>query len=185
MMKVIPFSVLYFVAVIVIAHFFAPPGYNWTQNTISEFASQGHANKWIMQLGFIGFGLFLTAGLVWKSYRFGKINYPDLLIALYGLSILVTGIFCAAPYDDAISFSIKEAQIHSMFATVAGFALVAGILWNLVVSPEKRTFHFVFIILITGLSLLFGLAESGTIHVGKGIIQRVLYLVTFIWLVYL
>ena len=135
-----------------------------------------------MQLGFIGFGLFLSIGLVWKSYKKGKINYPNILIMLYGLCILVTGIFCAAPFNPNISYSAQEAQIHSLFATVAGFALVGGIVWHLIVSPEKRGFHLVFIVLISGLSILFSLADSGAILIGKGIVQRVLYLTTFIWL---
>ncbi len=35
-------AVVYFIAVIVLAHFFVPPIYDWTQNTISDLASQGH-----------------------------------------------------------------------------------------------------------------------------------------------
>ena len=30
--------------------------------------------------------------------------------------------------------------------------------------------------------MAFGLSESGTIPIGKGIVQRSLYLVSFIWL---
>jgi hypothetical membrane protein len=69
-MKLKPFSVAvaYFIAIIVLAHFFVPPAYDWTQNiiqnTISDLASQGHTYKWIMQAGFIGFGLFLIWGVV-------------------------------------------------------------------------------------------------------------------------
>ena len=46
-MKLKPFTlaVTYWIAVIIIAHLFAPPGYVWTQNTISELASQGHTYK--------------------------------------------------------------------------------------------------------------------------------------------
>lgn len=181
-MKPFLIAILYFVAVIILAHFFAPPGYVWTHNTISDLASQGHAHKWIMQAGFIGFGLLLAAGLVWKSYALGGIHFPDLPILVYGLSILVTGFFCAAPLDSALVFSENEAQIHSLFAMIAGFALIAGILWYLIVSPGKRTVHLMFIVLIAGTSMAFGLSESGTIPIGKGIVQRSLYLVSFIWL---
>ena len=184
-MTLIPFSIFYFTAVIIIAHFFAPPGYIWTQHTISELASQGHAHKWIMQLGFIGFGLLLSGGLAWKSHSMGRINYPNLPILVYGLAVLVTGIFCTAPIDSSLSFSAKEAQIHSFFAMMAGFALVAGILWHMIVSPDERVFHLVFLVLITGISMLFGISESGTIPIGKGIIQRFLYLVSFVWLAFL
>jgi hypothetical membrane protein len=94
-------AVLYFITVIIIAHFFAPPGYVWTRNTISDLGSQGHVNKWIMQSGFIGFGILLTAGLIFKFRDLGRVNYPDGLIIAYGLSVLVTGFFCAAPIDKA------------------------------------------------------------------------------------
>jgi len=184
-MKSIQVAVIYFVGVIITAHFFAPPGYVWTRNTISELASQGHANKWIMQSGFIGFGLLLTVGLVYMSSKPGKTNYPDLPIMVYGLSILITGIFCAPPFDSSLSYSLKEGEIHSLFAMIAGFALVGGILLYLIVTPEKRNFHLVFIVLITGISILFGLAESGVLPIGKGIVQRALYLVSFAWLVFL
>jgi hypothetical membrane protein len=175
-------AILFFLLVIILAHFFAVHGYDWTENTISELASQGHDYKWIMQVGFIGFGTFLTVGLIGKSKKQNHFFYPDIDVMVYGLSILMTGFFCAAPINQSISYSIKEAQIHSLFATLAGFALVLGILGYIILSPNKRTFHFIFLILITGISLLFGLSESGMIPIGKGIIQRSLYLVSFIWL---
>jgi hypothetical membrane protein len=184
-MKPIPISVIFFIVVIIIAHFTPPPGYVWTHNTISELASQGHVNNWIMQAGFIGFGLLLTGGLTRKTITLGRVHYPDLPIMAYGLSILVTGIYCAAPFDSSLSYSLKEAGIHSLFATVAGFALVAGVLWYMFASPDKRAFHLLFLVLITGISILFGLSESGTITIGKGIIQRALYLTSFTWLVFL
>jgi hypothetical protein len=127
----------------------------------------------------------MVAALVWKSYSNRQINYPDLLIGVYGLSIVVTGIYCAEPFDSSIKYVLQEAKNHSLFATIAGFALVGGILGYLITSPEKRGFHLVFLVLITGISMLFGLSESGTIPIGKGIIQRSLYLVSVIWLIML
>ena len=126
-MKPIYFPVVYFITVIIIAHFFAPPGYVWTRNTISDLGSQGHVNKWIMQAGFIGFGIFLTAAMIFKFRDLGRVNYPDVLIIAYGLSIFVTGFFCAAPIDPALPYSARQAQIHSLFAQLAGFFLIAAI----------------------------------------------------------
>jgi hypothetical membrane protein len=184
-MKLFPIAVYTFLAVIVVAHLTPPPGYSWVDNTISDLASQGHRYKWIMQAGFIAYGLLLGVGVVWKSYSLGKINYPDLPILLYGLSVLVTGIYCTAPIDGSLSYSVRESQVHTIFATVAGFCLVAGILWHMIVTPERRSYHFAFLLLVTLISMLFGLGESGTLPVGKGIVQRALYLVSFAWLVLL
>lgn len=181
---VIAISIICFVGVIILAHLYSQPGYEWSQHTISALAAQDHTNKGIMQAGFIGFGILLNAGLILKFVEIGKINYPDVLLMLYGLAILVTGFFCEKPIDEAIRYSMTEAKIHSIFATMAGIALSAGILWYWIAAdsiPEK-VFHFVFLLLITGISLTFGLAENGVVSIGKGIVQRSLYLVSLVWL---
>ena len=186
-MKLKPFiiAVLYFIAVIVIAHFFVPPIYDWTQNTISDLAAQGHVYKWIMQLGFIGFGLILTAGVV-HYFRQNTKRYFLLFVAIYGLSVLVTGFFCAAAIDPSISYSVQEASVHSTFATVAGLAMSLGIFWQVVVSSNKRDrwARLIFFVLVMGISGLFGLAENHILMLDKGIIQRALYLAGLTWLVY-
>ena len=186
-MKFKPFAiaVIYFVAVIVIAHFFVPPHYDWTQNTISDLGSQGHVYKWIMQAGFIGFGLILTAGVV-VHFRRNHRQYFLFLVAVYGLSVLVTGFFCAAAIDPSISYSVREANVHSAFATIAGLAMSLGILWQVIVSTNGRVrwMRLAFLLLVMGISGLFGLAENHILELDKGIVQRGLYLVGLAWLVY-
>ena len=182
--KLVAVTLIFFVGVIIIAHFFSQYGYDWTQNTISALASQGHKNKWIMQSGFIGFGILLNASLISKFIEARRVNYPDLLLMLYGIAILITGFFCEKPVDETISYSPKEGRIHSIFATIAGVCLSLGILWYLIVSGSslERTFHIVFLVLVMGISMAFGLSENEIIGIGKGIVQRSLYLVSFIWL---
>jgi len=182
--KIVALSIIFFVGVIILAHFFMQPGYDWTQNTVSELASQGHRYKRIMQAGFVGFGILLSSGLILKFIEAKKVNYPDILIILYGLAILITGFYCEKPLDATISYSETEAKIHSLFAFTAGISLSLGILWYLIASDSssERIFHFAFLVLVMGFSMAFGMAENGIIGVGKGIVQRSLYLVSFIWL---
>jgi hypothetical membrane protein len=186
-MKFKPFliAIIYFMAVILLAHFFAPPNYDWTQNTISDLGSQGHVHKWIMQAGFIGFGLILTAGVVYYFRRDKKRPFL-FFVAVYGLSILVTGFFCAAPIDPSIPYSVSEANTHSLFATIAGLAMSLGIFWQVVVSSNRRDrwTRLAFLIGVMGISGLFGLAENHLLAMDKGIVQRALYLVGLMWLVY-
>jgi hypothetical protein len=54
------------VVMILIAHLLAPAPNDWTQDLISELASQGYALVWIMSLGFIGFGILV--GFSWLIY---------------------------------------------------------------------------------------------------------------------
>ncbi|MFZ5881585.1 MAG: DUF998 domain-containing protein [Chloroflexota bacterium] len=184
-LKLFAIAVIYFAAVIVIAHFFVPPNYDWTQNTISDLGSQGHVYKWIMQAGFIGFGLILTVGVV-VHFRRNRRQYFLFLVAAYGLSVLVTGFFCAAAIDPFISYSMREARIHSAFATIAGIAMSLGIFWQMFASTNgrERWTRLAFLILIMGISALFGLAENHALELGKGIVQRALYLVGLAWLIY-
>ena len=184
-LKPISIAVAYFIAVIVLAHFFVPPLYDWTQNTVSDLASQGHTYKWIMQTGFIGFGLLLTWGVIFHFAK-NRRAYFLLFVAVYGLSILMSGIFCTMPIDPFMSYSVSESKLHSMFATIAGVAMSLGIFWQVIVSlnQRERWTRIAFFVLVIGISGLFGLAENHILMLDKGIVQRVLYLVGLAWLVY-
>jgi hypothetical membrane protein len=183
-MIVIDLSVFYFVAVILLAQWLAPGEYRWTQNTVSELASQGVKNQWLMRAGFIGFGMLLTLGYIQKFTGAQRVALPDLLIVAYGLAILLAGFFSAAPYSAGVSYSVRESRLHSLFASVAGVCFSAGIFLQFLAAPTlaERWQHGVFLFLVTGVSLAFGLAENGTLALGKGIVQRILYLVSFAWL---
>lgn len=183
--KPISIAVAYFIAVIVLAHFFVPPLYDWTQNTVSDLASQGHTYKWIMQTGFIGFGLLLTWGVIFHFSK-NRRAYFLLFVAVYGLSILMSGIFCTAPIDPSMPYSVSESKLHSMFATIAGAAMSLGIFWQVIVSlnQRERWTRIAFFVLVIGISGLFGLAENHILALDKGIVQRCLYLAGLAWLIY-
>jgi hypothetical membrane protein len=184
-LKPFTLAAAYWIAIIIVAHFFAPPGYVWTQNTISELASQGHAYKWIMQAGLIGFGalILLAVGRVMIGAK--KWIWHLLPVAVYGLSVLLSGFYCAAPISPSIPYLIPQAKLHSLFATLGG-ALTLGILWRMFVTREmrERWIHFFFFVAVTGVSGLFGLADSGVIDIGIGVVQMLLYLFGFAWLIY-
>ncbi len=169
---------------ILIAHFYIPPEYNWTQNTVSDLSAQGLKYQWIMQAGFIGFGLLLNLGFIQKFIAAQKVSYPDLFIMVYGLAILLSGFFSTAPFIKGVSYSLQESNLHSLFATAAGISFSVGILYRLVMAPTpgEKWLHFIFLIAVMGISFLFGLSENGVLPVAKGIVQRSLYLVSFIWL---
>ncbi|MCA9934346.1 MAG: DUF998 domain-containing protein [Ardenticatenaceae bacterium] len=178
------FSVCYFVVVIIIAHLFVPPAYSWRLNTISDLAAQGLPNQWIMQLGFIGFGVLLTAAFVGKFAAARKVFSPDLFVVLYGLAVLMSGFFSARPFLADMPYSVQEDTLHSLFAQAAGILFTLGILFHLIVaaSPQEKQFHTVFLFLVVGASILFKLDETAVLHLGQGLVQRVLYLVSFMWL---
>jgi hypothetical protein len=138
-----------------------------------------------MQAGFIGFGLLLTWGVVFYFNK-NRHAYFLILVAVYGLSILMSGIFCTVPIDSSIPYSVRDSNLHSMFATLAGIGMSLGIVMQVVMSASNRErwMRIAFLLLVVGVSGLFGLAESQTLQLDKGIIQRILYLVGLAWLVY-
>ena len=179
-------AVAYWVIIILIAHVVPPPGYNWTQNTISDLASQGHRYKWIMQLGLSGFGGLIVLAVMQAWGNAGKIIPHLIPVALYGATIFLSGMYCTAPIDPSIPYSESESVLHSMFATIAGISLSLAILWRILNSSTnaERWMHLFFLLAVMGFSAVFGLAENHMIELGKGIVQRLLYLSGFAWLVY-
>ncbi len=177
-------SVVYFVGVILLAHFFAQPGYLWAWNTVSDLAAQGHERKWIMQAGFIGFGLLLNLGIVTSFIAAQQVHYPDVWIMLYAMAVLLSGFFCTEPLDKTLIYSHSAARWHSVFAFVAGICFNVAIVWYMIEADRlcEKLFHLGFLVAVTGTSALFGLSENGRVKIGKGLVQKVMYLISFAWL---
>lgn len=168
-------STALFVSAIVVAHIFSTNGYEWTKNTISDLGSQGYDRKLIMQVGFLTFGLTLILGIVING-----LTWRTAPILIYGLCVGLTGVFCTKPFINLDDYSASQATIHSALAQIAGVTFTLGILVQLFYSADKseKWIHFVFFILVVGISASFGLTKNY-----QGITQRLLYLVSFIWLI--
>lgn len=179
-------AVAYFGLIIVVAHFFAPAGYDWTANTISQLAAQKYEYAWLMRAGFIGFGLLLGVAILLKLNIGKQADYSSYLIIGYALCILLSGIFSAPPVSPDVEFNVSESQYHSIFATVAGVLFTAGILWHLIAyaQPDQRSFDIVLFMLVAMFSGLLGMSANGHLAIGFGLLQRGLYAVSFIWLWY-
>ena len=168
-------STTIFVLTIVVAHVFATLGYDWTKNTISDLGAQGYDRKLIMQFGFLAFGLTLTAGVLYKG-----LTWRTLPILMYGLCVGLTGVFCTKPFFVSTDYSETQSVIHSALAQLAGVSFTTGILVQKFFTDHKREkwIHLTFFVLVIGLSASFGLVNNY-----QGIIQRLLYLTSFIWLI--
>ena len=133
-----------------------------------------------------GFGALIVLAVGLSIFKTRKVIYSLLPIALYGFAVLLSGIYCAAPIDPSNPYSVSEAELHSMFATLGVLMLSAAIFWRIFTSANnrERLAHSILLVAVIGLSMLFGLAKNDTIEIGKGIIQRLLYLSGFAWLIY-
>jgi len=168
-------STILFVVFIIIAHVFSTNNYDWTKNTISDLGAQGYDRKLIMQIGFLAFGLVLSAGIF--------LNGPSLRTApilVYGLCVALTGVFCTKPFFDNYTYSTTQSTLHSTFAQIAGVTFSIGVLTQIFLTTDNNVkyIHLAFFILVIGLSATFGLLKNY-----QGIAQRLLYLTSFIWLI--
>lgn len=164
-----------FVLAIVVAHIFSTNNYDWTKNTISDLGSQGYNRKFIMQFGFLAFGLTLSAGVLVNG-----LTWRTIPILIYGLCVGLTGVFCTKPFFNLNNYSTSQAAIHSKLAQLAGITFTLGILNQIFYSSDKKEkwMHLLFVLLVVGLSSIFGFAKNY-----QGIAQRFLYLTSFIWLI--
>lgn len=171
----------FIIIIIGIAQFIAPPPYDWTQNTVSELAAQGYENKWLMQIGFIGFGLMLSitalSNLRWHIFAFLR----EIPLSVYALGIGLSGIFCTAPFRDGVLYSSAEAELHSNFATLAGAAFSVTLTAHMFTDPSMRRkwLHLIALVCTVTIAVTFGMSDQ---HIG--IIQRLLYLVGFTWIIF-
>ena len=180
--KTYTIAVAYILLLLIAAHLAAPEAYHWQQHTISQLAAQAYADAWIMRLGFIGFGVLVQIAGVARMRLTPRLWYRELPIMLYGLAILLAGIFSTEPFIEGVPFSAGEARLHSLFATSAGVMLtLATLLYALTDAPaSRRTVHWIALALITLISFLFGSLPA----IG-GLLQRLLWAVGFAWLAYL
>ena len=175
-------AVIYIVVIILIAHIVVSPSYVWSENTISQLGAQSYQYSWIMRAGFIGFGSLVILGAVQRIKKTRSLWYRDLPLAIYGLGILLSGFFSAEPFIPGVAFSQPEADVHSAAAMTAGIGITIAILLygftdKLVI---KKFIHGTAFVLVVALSALFGILSTG-----GGIVQRLLYIVGFAWLIYI
>ncbi len=164
-----------FIFAIILAHIFSVNPYDWTRNTISDLGAQAYDKKLIMQLGFLAFGLILVLGILLQG-----LSWRTLPILIYGLCIALTGVFCTKPFFPTEHYSELESRIHSTLAQLAGVVFTLGILIHIFYASNKteKWLHVLFFTLVISLSAFFGLFKTY-----QGILQRLLYLTSFFWLV--
>ena len=63
-MKSYRFAIAYIVILIIAAHIVVGEQYSWHQHSISQLAGQAYPNAWIMQAGFIGFGVLIQVASI-------------------------------------------------------------------------------------------------------------------------
>ncbi len=102
-----------------------PEGYSWVSNTTSESAAQGIGGAWMARAGFVLFGAAVLVLCRRGTPRWGPV--ATWCHAVFGLCLVATAIFSTRSWVDGAAFDRTEDGLHSLAATVMGFAFAGGV----------------------------------------------------------
>lgn len=179
-MKQIIFITSYIILILVmfVLPFFTADGYSIISHTTSQLGAQQTKNSWIMNFTFALMGVTsIYAG--WTHFH----NYwlHKILLLSFGLSLVFTAIFSHAPITPNLAFSLREDELHSLFASTTGFSFtILAISTGFIKDTRNKRFLPIFIgILATALSMMMFTIESY-----MGIWQRLIFITSFAWLIF-
>jgi hypothetical membrane protein len=163
--------------VMFILPFYSVDGYSLLMNTTSHLGAQHAPNAWIMNstFTFLGSACILEAWMYVKKYWIQTI-----LLIIFGSGLILTSIFQHAPINEGMPYSVFEDNTHSLFASVVGFSftLFAVSVAFIEKTNRKRILALFIGLFATGLSLLMFNVPNYA-----GLWQRILFIVTFGWLI--
>lgn len=175
-------SVAFFLFVAIVSHLVTPSNYDWRENTISELAAQKYNYKWIMQIGLIGFGFLLGGGVLIKLTQAVAVWFMEIPILIYAISMSLSGVFCTKPIFESEDYSHFEDRAHSLFANLTGISFSLGVAVRMVFAEFLVDFvlNTAFLLLVLAGSMAFSKVSSR-----RGIVQRGIFFLGFLWLVIL
>ena len=172
-------SISLFIIFLIAAQIAAPDDYSVLKYGISALGAQGYDRKIIMQLGFLSFGVILSIGIILNG-----LSWQACPILIFALCIALTGIFCTKPFpsSEGISYSQTQSNFHAFFSKLAAVSFWIGIFIQMLFSKKSNVkiidLTFLLLLAIVAFPLIFGILKNY-----QGIAQRILFLISFIWLV--
>lgn len=164
------------VAALALAPFLMPPDYSWLSHTTSESAAQGLTGAWLARLGFLTFGL----AVLWLSSAVDWGRWGAYLHSSFGLLMVAAAVFSHRPFVEGVAFDRVEDSIHSLTATMMGFAFAGGMIAVSMQRREKLSPHRILDIAAVTASVVIPLGMV-TWSSYTGLLQRSLFLVAYVW----
>lgn len=98
-----------------IVPFYTNPGYSIIEHTLSELGTQNTQNNWIMNSILI----LLSFVTLINGFKILE-NHPlqMLVLLMFCISLLLTGIYLSAPINHRLTFDSYENEMHSISPTV-------------------------------------------------------------------
>lgn len=174
-------------AAFVIGAWLVTPDYSHIKDAVSQLGAQGRPHSEVMNAGFGVYGLLIIGLAQGMRRRLGRVPGAQaawLLLTLYGIAVLFSGIFQDGPRGVRATANLEDV-LHSVFAQLSFFALVLGML-----STARATCHdsswrgfVVMTLAVVVLDLCLGLLFMMEFLQGiEGALQRASMAVSLIWI---
>ena len=172
------FLLLSSAALLLAAPNYMPADYSWVSQTTSESAAQTIPYAWIARLGFLTFGYAVMWLAMFRRREWARSVFW--LHLAFGLLMTATAAFSHHPWEPSVQFDPIEDFLHSVTATLMGFAFAFGVLFRMMQRLwQQKPPQPIDIVAVTAATLIpplmFWLPQYA------GILQRMMFLSAYIW----
>jgi hypothetical protein len=155
-----------------------PDDYSWWAHTTSESAAQGVPGAWLARFGFVLFGAAVLMLAVGARRAWGVTG--AVLHGIFGVAMLSTAAFSARSWVPDAAFRPSEDLIHSVAATVVGFAFALGVVAVLLHSRRGRRRRWPLDVTAVVASVAIPLSMVAAAG-AAGALQRLMFLIAYAW----
>ena len=165
-------------AAIIAAPGLMPGEYYWVSHSVSESAAQGLEGAWLARLGLVLFGL----AVLWLAGAAARVwaRAAVWMHIGFGVMMVATAVFSHQPFLAGVPFDPVEDLLHSITATVMGFAFSIGVFVRFLQRRQGdvsgRVLDLVGLVSAIVIPLLMVIRPG----IG-GLVQRLMFLVGYVW----
>jgi len=152
--------------------------YSIISNTLSQLGAQNTPNAWIMNFTFVSLGIgSIIAG--WRYFE--GFAFQRLFLVLFGISVTLAAFFSQAPVNAHTQYKILEDGWHSYFIFTAGMTFVILTVSSTFILENQKDR---LLTTAAGISVIILSILMSEVPFIKGVWQRLLFIISFGWMVY-
>jgi hypothetical membrane protein len=158
---------------------YSTPGYSIIRNTLSQLGAQNTPNAWIMNFTFVTLGI----GSIIAGWRyFDGFAFQRLFLILFGISLTLAAVFNHAPVNNLVQYKIQEDGWHSYFIFTAILTFVILTVSTTFILEEQSAR---LLATAAGVSVIFLSILVSEVPNAAGVWQRILFIISFGWMIYI
>jgi hypothetical protein len=152
--------------------------YSWVEHTTSEAGGQGVSGAWVARAGFVLFGLAAVL-IAWANHKvWGRLATG--FHGAFGVLMFAVAVFSLRSWDTELPFDRTEDALHSVAATLMGFAFAFGVVFvSLRARNDGRLGRRLDVVAVMASVVLpIGMSLAGS---PSGALQRLMFAIAYLW----